>query len=59
MKFEKEKFEQKIEKIRHELENSNREKLQRLENELRDNVKQERDAEIERAVDRMGKQFFL
>ena len=38
---------------------SNREKLIELENELRERVKVERDEEIERAVDRIGKFLFI
>ena len=59
IKIEREKFDQKVEKLKLSLERENIEKLSILEAQLRDRVKQERDAEIERAVDRIGKFSFL
>ena len=58
IKIEREKFDQKVEKLKLSLERENIEKLSILEAQLRDRVKQERDAEIERAVDRIGKFSF-
>ena len=58
IKIEREKFDQKVEKLKLSLERENIEKLSVLEAQLRDRVKQERDAEIERAVDRIGKLSF-
>lgn len=58
IKIEREKFDQKVEKLKLSLERENIEKLSILEAQLRDRVKQERDAEIERAVDRIG-EFLL
>ena len=55
IKIEKEKFDQKAEKLKLSLERDNIDKLAQLEAQLRDRVKLERDAEIERAVDRIGK----
>ena len=53
IKIEREKAEQQTQKAKLALERDNIARLAQLEAQLRDQVKQERDAEIERAVDRI------
>ena len=55
IKIEREKADQQTQKAKLALERDNIARLAQLESQLRDQVKQERDAEIERAVDRIGK----
>ena len=54
IKIEKEKYDQKTEKFRVEQDRSNSERLAILYQEMKDKLKEERDKEIERAVDRIG-----